>query len=316
MIPAFDKMANYKLLDGGSATELLQLGKTFIHNDPLWSARLLHCDPDAIKTMHKSFLYAGSEIVVTTSYQASVKGFMEHLCCSEDHAFGLIQNSVHLAKQACDEVAKEKGSHAVLVAGSVGPYGAVLCDGSEYTGKYIENITQQELIDFHRPRIKALVEGGVDLIAIETIPAKLEAETILELLQHEFPRTKAWVTFSCKNGLETCHGESFCESIQSVSSFNNVVAVGVNCTDPKYVTSLLKSIKPLNLQKPVIVKPNSGEPWEKEKGWYGKEHCPELCDMVLEWVENGGTWIGGCCRIFPSDIEKIRHKLRELNLVT
>jgi len=79
----------------------------------------------------------------------------------------------------------------------VGPYGAFLADGSEYTGDYIATCDIGRIKEWHRPRIRALVEGGVDLLAFETIPALQEAQVLLELLR-EFPDTSAWLSFSCK----------------------------------------------------------------------------------------------------------------------
>lgn len=82
-----------------------------------------------------------------------------------------------------------------LVVGSVGPYGASLHDGSEYTGSYAKTTTPELMKKWHIPRIQALIEGGVDLLALETIPCKVEAEMLVELLK-EFPDMKAWLSFS------------------------------------------------------------------------------------------------------------------------
>ncbi len=91
-----------------------------------------------------------------------------------------------------------KGRKPPLIAGSVGPYGAYLCDGSEYNGNYIDTVKETDLIEMHLPRLRALVEAGVDLIAIETVPALVEAKVVLELLKQYFPSTKAWVSFSLR----------------------------------------------------------------------------------------------------------------------
>jgi homocysteine S-methyltransferase len=88
-------------------------------------------------------------------------------------------------------------AHKVLIAGSVGPYGSALHDCSEYTGSYVSHVSAKEMADWHRPRIQALVEAGVDILAFETIPAQSEGETLVELLK-EFPGQKAWLSFSCK----------------------------------------------------------------------------------------------------------------------
>lgn len=80
----------------------------------------------------------------------------------------------------------------------MGSYGASLHDGSEYTGSYIQTTTVETMNAYHRPKISALIEGGVDLLGIETIPCKSEAEVLLNLLKNEYPNVKAWLSFTCK----------------------------------------------------------------------------------------------------------------------
>ncbi|XP_052784245.1 homocysteine S-methyltransferase YbgG-like [Mya arenaria] len=305
----------FTVLDGGTATELVRLGHSSIDGDALWSARLLYSHPDVVKQVHKNFLEAGSNLAVTTSYQASVGGFMEHLHITNSEAIELIQRSVHLARNACDEVAQSQGTAPGLVAGSVGPYGACLLDGSEYTGAYMDALSDEEILEWHKPRLQALVSAGVDLVAIETIPSQREAELLVRLIEQEFPDSKAYVTFSCKNETEVCHGEQFRDAVASVSSSTNVEAVGLNCTAPQYVTPLLKSIQGLKLQKPIIVKPNSGESWTHHAGWAGRDSVQEFSSLVSEWVEHGATWIGGCCRVYPEDIRKIACILKSLQTI-
>lgn len=296
----------FSILDGGSATELVRLGHESINDDPLWSARLLHTNPDAVLQIHKNFLEHGSDIIETVSYQASVEGFKKHLDVTQEQAVQLIKNSVELARRACREISEDKKTAEGKVAGSVGPYGAVLCDGSEYTGTYVDDLSEQELINWHRPRVKALVEAGVDYIAIETMPSQKEAECVAKLIQTDFPQARCWVSFSCKDGERTCHGESFREAIESVVKYDQVVAVGTNCTDPQYITPLLKCIQPLSLQKSVIVKPNSGEKWTRGTGWYGKADCRRLNECAEEWIQCGARWLGGCCRVYPQDIKDLK----------
>lgn len=82
----------------------------------------------------------------------------------------------------------------------MGPYGASLLDGSEYTGSYIHTTSEEVMNQYHRPKINALIEGGVDILAFETIPCRAEAEVLLNLLKNEYPNAKAWLSFSCKVG--------------------------------------------------------------------------------------------------------------------
>ena len=136
------------LLDGGLATQLEAQGADL--RSRLWSAQLLLDDPAAVVAAHEAFFAAGAQVATTASYQAPVE---------------LIGLSVRLAQQARDAFLSE-GER--WVAGSVGPYGASLADGSEYRGDYGRSVA--ELRAWHRPRIAALVEAGVDVLALETIP--------------------------------------------------------------------------------------------------------------------------------------------------
>lgn len=294
-----------KVLDGGTSMELVRLGYKFIKKDPLWSARFLLSDPSAFVQCHKKFIEAGAEIVVTGSYQASIEGLVEHAGVTEEQAYSLIKSSVELAQQAARESSQITG-YMAEVAGSVGAYGAILHDGSEYTGSYIDHMTKQELKDCHRARLKALAEAKPDYIAIETIPSVVEAQAVVELLTEEFPGLKAWVSYTCKDEVHTGHGESFCDAVKALVSFDNVIAVGINCTHPRFISPLLRSIQCLHLEKPVLIKPNSGEEWSQDKGWYGRqESSPLTHDMITEWIDLGASWIGGCCQIFSTDIADI-----------
>lgn len=302
-------MESVKVIDGSFSTQLKNYVGEEIDGDPLWSARFLATNPKAVLQVHLDFLNAGAEIIITDSYQASVPGFMVHLNLDEESSYNLIKESVRIAKRAVNiYVEKNPNAEKPLIAGSVGPYGAFLHDGSEYTGSYIETIDKKTLNSFHRVRINALVEEGVDLLAIETIPAQAEAEALIELLK-EYPNQKAWVSFQCKDTLHTAHGENFAEAAKKCWGLasGQLVAVGSNCVNPKYVSELLKPVNVGVSQKiPLIIYPSSGEEYSKDKEWTGKEECTDLRDYVDDWLNLGVKYIGGCCRIDAKDIFSIK----------
>ncbi|XP_065843927.1 homocysteine S-methyltransferase YbgG-like isoform X2 [Oscarella lobularis] len=304
-------------LDGGLATEIERMGYN-LQGDPLWSARFLADNPSVIRDVHKSYVLCGSDVIITASYQASIPGFCEHLKISPNESESLIKLSVKLAHQAIEESnLSEERSRPIeigiglrrlpLVAGSVGPYGACLHDGSEYTGTYVNSVTKEMLQAWHRPRIKALLEAGVDLLACETLPAQLEARAILELLRNDFPHARCWITFSCKDELCLCHGEKLSDAVSSLIDFPQAIGFGINCTAPIYVKSLLDEIRPLveKKGKTLVVYPNSGEKWTKE-GWQSAESIVSLEALVPSWISSGAEWIGGCCRTEPKDIRIIK----------
>ncbi|CAH1245171.1 MTR [Branchiostoma lanceolatum] len=311
-----------KVLDGGLATELDFAGFD-INDDPLWSARLLATNSAAIKQVHKSFLTAGSDVIITSTYQASVPGFQEYLGVSVEEAHKLMDHGVRIAKQACQEFCKEQDigdspdRRNPLAAGSVGPYGACLHDASEYTGEYVDSMSIEELQRWHRPRLGQLITSGADMVAIETIPALKEAAALVQLLR-EFPNTRAWVTFSCKDGLHTCHGESFPEALAAVLKSPQVFAAGANCCPPEHVAPLLQKARELckDPAKFFIAYPNSGEKWAAGTGWHGKADCRPLSSYIPEWLDLGARWIGGCCRTRPDDIKDIRSSIEQWKKTT
>ena len=299
-----------KVLDGGLGSELEHSYPIF--DDPLWSASLLHSNPEAIKVAYMHYLEAGAEVIITASYQASVEGFCEHLKVSEVEAFDLIKRSVTLAHGVRDEYLKKSAKQMdILVAGSVGPYGACLHDLSEYHGNYVDTISADVLKEWHRPRISTLLSAGVDLLAVETFPAFAEATIILDLLK-DYPQAKAWFTFTCKDEEHTRHGDKFAEVVATLSPHSQVFGVGINCSAPCHITPLLESAQTSRTEKPFIVYPNS-ETLKREWQLCTDSRQP-LVSYVEKWVKLGARWIGGCCLTTPEDIEQIKGKMDALSL--
>ena len=168
------------VLDGGLATQLEAQGNSLA--DPLWSARLLLENPGEIVRAHLAFYRAGAAIATTASYQATFEGFAAR---GIDHAgaIGLLQRSVALASEARAAWRAERApddTGRLFVAASIGPYGAFLANGAEYTGRYGRTVA--ELRAFHRERLEVLVATEADLLACETIPEIEEGLALVELL--------------------------------------------------------------------------------------------------------------------------------------
>lgn len=297
------------IVDGAMATELE--GKGCNLNDTLWSAKVLKENPALIKEVHMDYYKSGADVAITASYQATVQGFVAK-GFSEEEAKKLIQSSVRLAKEARDEFwAEEQGKAEAssgaqrskpLVAASIGPYGAYLADGSEYRGNY--GVSVEFLKKFHKERILLLLEQGVDLLACETLPCLDEAKAIMEILQ-ELPEVYAWFSFSCKDGEHISDGTKIKECGEYLGKFPQVVAVGLNCTAPEHVDSLIKILKKAS-DKPVIIYPNSGEIYDAtHKVWHPGNPGTTYNDRVRTWYESGAQLIGGCCRTKPSDIASL-----------
>ncbi|MBD3868066.1 MAG: homocysteine S-methyltransferase [Acidobacteria bacterium] len=291
------------ILDGGLATELEAAGADL--SGDLWSARLLAADPARIRSAHLAFLEAGADCIVSASYQATVAGFVQD-GCSPEEAEALVLLSVELAVQTRDlfwsGIRGGESRIRPLVAASIGPYGAYLADGSEYTGRYA--IGEEELYRFHKSRWDLLAAAGADLLACETIPSLMETGVLCRLME-ECPGPGAWFTFSCRDGRHLRDGSELGEAVRMVSGLPGVAGVGVNCVDPAQAPAMIRTVK-AHSSLPILVYPNSGERWDAgNRCWAGSRD-----DFQAEvWVEAGASLIGGCCRVGPEEIRRIRAAL-------
>jgi homocysteine S-methyltransferase len=260
-------------------------------------------DPVLIRQTHYDYYLAGADVATSASYQATFDGFARR-GLGRAEAARLMQLSVELAMEArdafWDEPAHRTGRQKPLVAASVGPYGAFLTGGAEYTGDY--GLTLQELMDFHGPRLELLAKSGADLLACETVPSLLEIEALVALLR-DLPDVHAWLSCSCKDGEHLCHGESLRDVVEFANACEQVVAVGVNCTAPQWIESLLWSVQPV-AQKPLLAYPNRGEGWDPVAHcWIGGSGVEEFGELALRWYGAGARLIGGCCRTTPAHIQ-------------
>jgi homocysteine S-methyltransferase len=260
----------------------------------LWSARLLRDDPAAVVAVHAAFAAAGAQVATTASYQATVEGFAA-AGIDRAGALALVGRSVQLAR---------RGAPGSWVAGSVGPYGAALADGSEYTGDYVAEVGVDRLRAFHRPRMVALAEAGADVLACETLPAAAEVEAVLaEAGALGVPVWLSLTTVVDAAGVaRTRRGERAADVFAMARGVPEVVAVGVNCTDPAGVAPALDAAAAAGL--PLLACPNSGEGWDAAaRRWTGTGGVDVAA--VPGWVRAGARLVGGCCRVGPAGIAAI-----------
>jgi homocysteine S-methyltransferase len=285
------------VLDGGLATELEARGHDL--SDGLWSARLLIDAPDEIVAAHLAFFDAGAVIATTASYQASFEGFAAH-GIDRTQTAALLRRSVELAKSARRRCPDRKR----WVAASVGPYGAMLADGSEYRGRY--GLGVRELIDFHRPRLEVLAEAEPDVFALETVPDADEAFALSQVIAGI--GVPAWLSYTI-SGARTRAGQSLEDAFSVAANNADIIAVGVNCCAPEDVPQAVVTAREVT-GKPVIVYPNSGEGWDAQRRtWTGGSRFP--ADRAPFWAADGAQIIGGCCRVGPADISALSRTLRK-----
>jgi homocysteine S-methyltransferase len=291
------------VVDGGLATELERRGADL--RDPLWSAKVLVEEPDRILDVHRAYVEAGADVVIGASYQASFQGFAAR-GLDRDAAARRMARSVELARLAADEPPR-----TVLVAASVGPYGAVLANGAEYTGAYglgDRTAAVAALRDFHAPRAEVLAAAGPDLLAAETIPSIVEVEALVPVL--DAVGLPAWVSFSCGDGEHLHDGAPLADAVDVATSGTSIVAIGVNCTPPAFIPSLL-AIARSRAVVPLVVYPNRGATWDAAaKAWVGDAVPTGFGPLAVELRDAGARLIGGCCGTGPADIREVARALR------
>lgn len=287
------------VLDGGLSNQLTAQGCDL--SGALWSARLLADAPEQIEAAHAAYVRAGAQVLITSSYQATYEGFARRGIGAAGTT-KLLRRSVDLARTAATGGRTDPGGAladvGVLVAASVGPYGAMLADGSEYRGRY--GLTIRELERFHRPRIEALAAAGPDLLALETVPDMDEAEALLRAVRGV--GVPAWLSYTVR-GDRTRAGQPLEDAFALAADAAEVVAVGVNCCTPRDADRAV----PLAAEvtgKPVVVYPNSGEEWDAgARAWRGGVVFDP--NRVCDWLAAGARLVGGCCRVGPEEIARL-----------
>ncbi|MFJ9430466.1 homocysteine S-methyltransferase [Streptomyces sp. NPDC101490] len=278
------------VLDGGLSNQLEAQGCDL--SDALWSARLLADGPEEIEAAHTAYVRGGARVLISAGYQATFEGFAER-GTDRREAARLFARSVDLARAAGERTGEE-----VWVAASVGPYGAMLADGSEYRGRY--GLSVRELEAFHRPRIEALVAAGPDVLALETVPDMEEAEALLRAA--EGCGVPVWLSYTVDGG-RTRAGQDLAEAFAVAAGNEQVVAVGVNCCDPAGARDAV-ALAVAVTGRPGVVYPNSGERWDAAaRDWHGGPTFDPA--HAIDWATAGARLIGGCCRVGPNVIRDV-----------
>lgn len=287
------------VLDGGLASELEYRGARI--DTPLWSAQVLEDEPEKLREVHRAYIDSGAQCIATCSYQVSRMGYIEVGLTAKDADAALLR-SVEIARS----VVAGFPNRRVLVAGSLGPYGAALHNGGEYTGNY--DCSYDDLVRFHRERINIFANAPEsqrpDLLAFETFPSLEELRAVGEALD-PWPAIEAWFSFSCRDPKHVSHGESVAECTALVASFPQAVAIGVNCVPPSWIPSLIAELRAAS-SKPVMVYPNSGEGWDAvNRCWIGVSDPAEFGAEAAKWFNAGARIVGGCCRTRPAHIREV-----------
>ena len=292
------------VLDGAMGTELDARGVDT--RNALWSALALTMAPDVVREVHSDYLDAGARVITTNTYQATLPALVRS---GEDAAGArrVIAAGARLAKEAARQFSTEHPEEPVLVAGGLGPYGAYLADGSEYTGAYgIDILEDPDFQEVHLPRIEVLAGEGIDLFALETLPRLDEAQALASMVKGLAPQAECWVSFQVRSdGAHLAGGHPLAEAAGWAEGEETVVAVGVNCVAPDVVGRALPVLRAATA-KPLVAYPNAGDLYDPvTKTWQSAGEGIGIPELAPSWIAAGARLVGGCCRTRPAQIRQL-----------
>ncbi|WHQ79829.1 homocysteine S-methyltransferase [Ligilactobacillus animalis] len=290
---------NIHVLDGSMAAALKEQG--IDSTGELWTAQALSDNIEAVYDAHYSYLAAGAQMILTDTYQANLQAF-EKAGHSKQQAENLVGMAVLVAQKARDDYEEQTGKRA-LVAASIGPYGAYLADGSEYRGDYLLNDAQY--LNFHLPRLTAVLAQAPDCLALETQPKLSEPLALLRWLEKNVPQMPVYVSFTLRDEMTLSDGTELKRAVAAISKFEQVFAIGVNCIVPELVSGALKVMRQATTKK-LIVYPNLGAQYDPEtKTWAKSEQQLDFTQLTEKWYQAGASIIGGCCMTTSPQISQI-----------
>ncbi|KAI6176809.1 Homocysteine S-methyltransferase 1 [Aphelenchoides bicaudatus] len=296
-------LTRVQILDGGMGSLIEYLGYDCSSTDAWGSgANLTH--PECVVQAHKEFINAGADILLTNTYQANIKRLSKSL--GKEEALQCVENGVNLAKQAAD-------GHQVSIFGSIGPFATYFCDGSEYTGAYMNDPTfNKNLVrHYYEQQVRALHNTGIRFFTFETVPTLAEAIYARDVLEEI--ACDGIIAAVCKDEFHLANGDRFSDFVKELSESPRVKAIGINCTSPEYVKSLLQVGAPHLRDKAFVVYPNSGEKYDGlSKEFYGNVRIARIIEELDDWIKLGVKVIGGCCRVKPEDIRLIANHVNKI----
>lgn len=287
------------ILDGGLGTELeTRIPKDDPRNplgNPLWLGQVLVLSPELIELIHREYVEAGAEVLVTATYQLLYSTLVKYKNYTLDQAHELWNEAVQVAKHAAKP--------GVLIAGSVGPYATYLADGSEYTGDY-HGVSLCDLKDYHLPLVHYLNNHpDVDMVAFETIPNRTELEAVIQMAGTLTKKFYVLMNLTPKGLVDGTSLDDVVRLLEPLRGFRNFVAVGLNCCDYKQIATIAQWIP-----FPLFVYPNLGYEYDQTNGFYGVVKDDDAWRAAVEsWSKLSNVEaIGGCCSTGPHEIAIIK----------
>src|SRR5437764_1095840 len=291
--------------DGGMGATLEQLERLSLERDYKLPGRchevLVLNRPDVIEGVHNSMLEAGADVLETDTFQASRLKLAE---------WGL-QAHTHEINLKAAQIARGAAGEQRFVAGAIGPTGFLPASDDPTLGR----ITFPELVDVFAEQATGLLEGGVDLIIIETAQDILELKAAVFGVRRAGAELSRSVPIQCSVSLLPQGGKMLLgtdiSAVLATLEALDVDAIGLNCsTGPEDMRDAIRFLGEFS-PVPVHCIPNAGLPLQGPNGETIFPEQPEpLADVLAEFVDRYGVSIvGGCCGTTPAHIEVLADRV-------
>jgi len=279
--------------DGAMGTMLYQRG-VFINR---CFDQLNITNPEIVKAVHDGYVQAGADFIETNTFGANEFKLAR---------YGLAEQ-VEKINLAAAGIAAESAGRDVFVAGAIGPLGLELTEHSRLTEKKAAAVFQRQA--------NALIEGGVDLLILETFSSTRELLIAIHSLE-EITQLCVVAQMTVNEYNQTIYGERVDQAIAQVAAEDIVTAVGLNCSvGPSGMLSSLKLIRDVT-DKPISVQPNAGMPRQIDNRTIYMCTPEYMAEYAKRFFENGAGIIGGCCGTTPEHINQIVRAVRPLDRIT
>ncbi|MDF1581905.1 MAG: methionine synthase [Methyloprofundus sp.] len=261
--------------------------------------------PDIIKAIHKAYLDAGADIIETNTFNATTIAMADYNM--ESLAYEINFESAKLAKQAADEATLQTPNKPRFVAGTLGPTNRTASMSPDVNAPAFRNISFDDLVEAYSEAVRGLVDGGTDILLIETVFDTLNAKAAIFAISHYFEQYNVELPVMISGTITDASGRTL--SGQTALAFWNSlshikpISIGFNCAlGAKEMRQYVQELS-TNVNTYISAHPNAGLP--NEFGEYD-ETPEEMAAEIADWARSGYlNIIGGCCGTSPEYIKTI-----------
>jgi len=281
---------NIFVSDGATGTNLQRQGLPVGMAPENWVLE----KPEEIAALQNKFIENGSDIILTCTFGGN-RIRLEHS--------GLANQAELINRTAVEISQRVSQGKSVKIAGSMGPTGEMM----EPFGK----LDEKSAFGIYQQQAKFLIDGGVDLLIVETQFDLVEAQTALRAIR-SFSDIALICSFSYDMGKRTMMGVRPQQVVEALSS-SGIQAIGINCG--KGLDTNFEVLKELNslTDLPIWFKPNAGAPETDGMGSIHYHITPDdMGQLAVQWVENGAKFVGGCCGTSPEHLGAIARNIHKL----